>query len=412
MAQRQPIRRQGSRPLALHLLAAHAAWMSSLAALPLLRAGSHDWILGEPLQHLLGKLADYPDAAVEQAVLRAIFARANQFVGGILRYRRHPHHRDLPDPPVIYQEGTTRLLDYGGAAGGPSVLFMPSLVNRAYILDLSARRSFLRWLAGQGFRPLLIDWGWPDSEASRFTLTDYVAGRGARFLAVARCLADGPLPLVGYCMGGTLAVALAHHRPADISHLVLLATPWDFKIDSATTAEMQAALLDALSPLLIRWGELPVDLLQSFFAGLDPLSALKKFARFAANGGDGAQAEAFVALEDWLNDGIPLAGPVARECIGGWYLENTPARGQWRIAGTPVNPAQLPHPSLHLIPSQDRIVPPASARALARAMPNADVIEPPLGHIGMMVGGGAPTAVWRPVADWLAGNAGSPHPVR
>ena len=408
MAERQPkLRlRQGPRPLPLHLLAAHGAWMSSLAALPSLRDGSHDWTLGEPLQHLLGKLAGFPAAAVEKAVLQAVLARADRFLGGILRYRRHPYRRDLPDPPTLHEEGTTRLLDYGGPrAGGPPVLFLPSLVNRAYILDLSARRSFLRWLAEEGFRPLLIDWGWPDDTARRFTLTDYIVGRAARFLSVAREAAGGPLPVVGYCMGGTLAVALAERRPADVTGLVLLATPWDFHTESDATAQVQAAMMDALEPLLARWGELPVDILQSFFAGLDPLLALKKFTRFGEGDREGSQTEAFVALEDWLNDGIPLAGPVARECIRGWYIDNTPARRQWRVDGEPVDPARVTHPSLHLIPGNDRIVPPASSRALAEAMPTAAILDPPLGHIGMMVGGTAPGAVWRPVADWLAAHA-------
>lgn len=408
MAERQPRPRlrQGPRPLALHLLAAHGAWMSSLAALPLLRAGSHDWTLGEPLRHLLGKLAGYPDAAVEQAVLRAVRARADRFLGGILRYRHHPYRRDLADPPTIHQEGTSRLLDYGGPrASGPAVLFLPSLVNRAYILDLSARRSFLRWLAGEGFRPLLLDWGWPDDAARQFTLTDYIVGRASRFLAVAREAAGGPVPVVGYCMGGTLAVALAERRAADVSSLVLLATPWDFHAESDGTVQTQAAMLDALEPLLAAWGELPVDVLQSFFAGLDPLLALKKFAKFGEHDRrGGTQTEAFVALEDWLNDGVPLAGPVAIECIRGWYIDNTPARLQWHVAGEPVLPARVTQPSLHLIPGNDRIVPPASSRALAEAMPLADIVDPPLGHIGMMVGGTAPEAVWRPVADWIAAH--------
>ena len=41
-----------------------------------------------------------------------------------------------------------------------------------------------------------------------------------------------------------------------------------------------------------------------------------------------AEARDFVALEDWLNDGVPLALPVARECLGGWYGDNVPGRGQ------------------------------------------------------------------------------------
>ena len=68
----------------------------------------------------------------------------------------------MSDPPELWREGTTRVLDYGDPArGGVPLLVVPSLINRAYILDLSARSSLLRWLADQGFRPFLVDWGRP-----------------------------------------------------------------------------------------------------------------------------------------------------------------------------------------------------------------------------------------------------------
>jgi len=41
------------------------------------------------------------------------------------------------------------------------------------------------------------------------------------------------------------------------------------------------------------------------------------------------------------------------------------------------------------------------AEALARLLPNATRLSPPLGHIGMMVGGKAAEAVWQPLARWL-----------
>ena len=45
--------------------------------------------------------------------------------------------------------------------------------NRAYVLDLVPGRSMLRWLAGQGLRPLLMDWGVPGPGEARFDLDDY-----------------------------------------------------------------------------------------------------------------------------------------------------------------------------------------------------------------------------------------------
>src|SRR6201999_1307981 len=97
------------------------------------------------------------------------------------------------------REGTARLLDYGG--DGPAVLFVPSLVNRWTVLDLMPGHSMLRWLAEQGVRPLLLDWGDPEPA---FTLTDHIAGRLVRAMeAATRQTAGGGIVLAGYCMGGT-----------------------------------------------------------------------------------------------------------------------------------------------------------------------------------------------------------------
>jgi poly(3-hydroxyalkanoate) synthetase len=106
-------------------------------------------------------------------------------------------------------------------------------------------------------------------------------------------------------------------------------------------------------------------------------------------------------LEDWLNDGVPLAAGVARDCLSKWYGENTPARGVWHIAGQTVNPVSLRQPCFIAVAGRDRIVPPESARALAVAIPHAVVLEAPAGHVGMVAGTGAEEALWRPLLAWL-----------
>ena len=98
---------------------------------------------------------------------------------------------------------------------------------------------------------------------------------------------------------------------------------------------------------------------------------------------------------------MPLPAAVARECLLGWYGANTTGRGEWRVAGQAIRPEAIRLPSLVVVPEQDRIVPPESAAALAQALPDAAIIRPPLGHIGMVVGGRARAALWEPMAQWL-----------
>lgn len=315
-------------------------------------------------------------------------------VAGIAAYRRHPYWRNLDSPPAIWSECETRLLDYGGT--GPTILFVPSLVNRAYILDLAEDASFLRYLAARETHPLLLDWGWPGEVERSFTLTDYIAGRLERALGAI----DGPVILVGYCMGGLLALAAALRVSRQVRALALLATPWDFHAGNPEGARSLSASLPLLEPMMQATGTLPIDALQMLFAILDPFGVAEKYRGFAALDPHSARARRFVALEDWLNDGVPLAAPVARETLGQWYGANAPARGTWRIAGLPVDPTRVTIPVLASIPARDRLVPPASAAVLAAAIPHATIITPDTGHIGMIAGRSAEDALWQPFLNW------------
>ncbi len=387
-----PLMRRGPRPLLLHLMLATLKSSASPATLPSLNAA---WP---------GLSGEWSDAATVPPEARL---RENAgLIAGVAAYRRHPYRRDLPDPTAIWHEGETRVIDYARPdATGPVVLFVPSLVNRAYVLDLAEGRSMMRFLAAQGLRVRLLDWGWPGEAERKFGLTDYIAGRLER--AVMAC--GGPVVLAGYCMGGLLTLALAQRRPDLVSALALLATPWDFHAGDDGQGRALAAQLSLLEPMLGLAGTLPVDLLQSLFALLDPWGIASKYRGFARIDPNGERAKLFVALEDWLNDGIPLAAPVARECIGQWYGENAPARGAWRVAGQVVNPAALDMPSFVAVPAKDRIVPPESALPLAAMLRGAVLHQPRAGHIGMAAGGTAEAALWQPLLTWFRSLSAAPR---
>ncbi|MGE0095930.1 MAG: alpha/beta fold hydrolase [Alphaproteobacteria bacterium] len=399
--------RSGPRPLGYHLGTALATYLSSLGALPLLRNGSLPW--KPALETRAAELARDLQAAdpkkLAAALEREVRTRTDRFLSGIEAYRGHPYRRALTDPPTAWAEGATRLLDYGSPNGRP-ILVVPSLINRAYILDLAEGRSLLRHLSGRGLRPLLVDWGKPGDEERGFDLDSYIAGRLERALDAALALTHEAPLVLGYCMGGDLALALATRRPRDVAGLALLATPWDFHAERPEQAMALAALMTPLWPFIDQAGEMPVDLLQILFAGLDPYLSVKKFQGFAALNPSSPDAEAFVALEDWANDGVPLAAPVAHACMTGWYGRNDPAHGEWRIAGRTIDPAVVAAPSLVVVPERDRIVPPKSALALAHAIPGAKLVTTGLGHIGMVVGNRAPSEVWAPLAAWLAAVPG------
>ena len=430
---RQPAPRPGPRPLPLHLATANLILLSSLAAWPSVKLG---WPLWKPPDNSPGSnpgssadalrqsLATLPSDVFAKALAEEAFSRLTALNGGIQAYRDTPYRRPPDSAPVLLTEGSARVLDLGRHYGsdGLPVLMVPSLVNRHYVLDLAPGQSpdqgpnqgpnqgqsLAQYLARRGLRPLLVDWGEPGEAELRFDLTAYIA-RIARWLRRLKRETGKPPLLLGYCMGGNLALAAALQAPQAVAGLALLATPWDFHAGGAHQAALVKSLAPILAPPPAQEGETPtamaVDMLQTFFWALDPLTALKKFNQFSRLEPESDAAQRFVAMEDWLNDGIPLAGPVARECLLQWYGENTPAREKWLVGGKPVQPGLWRKPAIVVLPERDKLVPKAGAEALWRALPDAQRHDAPSGHIGMVVGPRAEAGLWQPLADWLLAAA-------
>lgn len=391
--------RTGPRPLALHLAASAAVSMSSPAALLAARSGWTPWSANSASGANLVRVANATDDAegLTRAVADEATRRFAEFVAGVRAYRAHPYRRPESGAKEVWRRGSSRLFDYGGP--GRPVLLAPSLVNRATVLDLRPGASFCAWAKANGLRPLLLDWGPPGAAERDFDLGAYIVRRLGSALRRVVGIAGGPAPVVGYCMGGLLALAAALRRPREVAGVALLATPWDFHADPMG----RTGLLEVAARLPTGPGAspLPVDLIQALFASPRFGSIQAKYRRFAAMDPDSPEAEAFVALEDWLNDGVELAAPTARDCLVGWYRDNDPAAGRWRAGGETVDPARLACPALVALPTRDRIVPPASASALASRLRSVTTVEPRAGHIGMMVGGRARVALWEPLGDWL-----------
>ncbi len=394
----------GPRPLPLHMAIQTSTWLSSLAALTISNGGLPTLRpeLANRARDLEARLAGVDPEAFRRAVESEARRRLDQFTQGVRRYRHWPRPPRPPEPPEIWREGSSRLLDYGKDADAPVVLVIPSLVNRYWVLDLAEDQSLLRDMAGRGLRPLVVDWGAPQGEERAYDMTDYIAGRLERALAYCRDLYGRPVGLVGYCMGGLLALALAARRPDDVSGLALLAAPWDFHAAYGDLMKLLEILQPGLEATIATLGVLPVDMLQAMFTGLDPYMTPAKFRRFADLDPASEEARRFVALEDWLNDGVDLAGPVAIECFRDWHLSNTPARGQWRVGERPVLAGDVTCPALVVVPERDHIVPPASSQALAGALPSAETLTVAAGHIGLVAGSRAGNTVFAPLARWLA----------
>ena len=314
--------------------------------------------------------------------------RLGSVLAGLRRYQEAERPPPFEPMPALATHLGASLRDYGG--DGPAVLFIPSLINPPNVLDLSEEKSLLRWLARRGQRVLLLDWGW-DVEARR-SLS--VAGHVEEILLpLIRHLPEPPA-LVGYCLGGTIALAAAAH--AKTPGLATIAAPWRFAGYSTEARQMLADLWSRSEALVSQLGALPMELLQSAFWSLDPARTVAKFERFAELDPDSREARDFIALEDWSNDGPPIPEAAARELFEGFLRDDLPGTGAWRVGGSAIDPAELPCPLLNLVSTTDRIVPQASA------IPVGERIDLDQGHVGMVVGSRGRERLWEPLAAWLS----------
>lgn len=328
---------------------------------------------------------------------------------GIKKYQAHPYTRTLPELPAVWQAGQARLLyaKAGGkrADGAPPLVLIPSMINGYEILDLLRERSFARWMAAQGRDVYVLDWGASTLDDGQRSFDALITERLIPALQWAAAENGGSVDVLGYCMGGTLAVAAIQAAPLTTRRAVFLAAPWDFHAGDKKLQQMVSGGAAAGMALITQQGVLPSSWVQGVFASVDPLQAVRKFTSFAAMADDEPRAWRFVAAEDWLNAAADLPRDVAQGCIQIWYLDNAPGRGAWRVSGQAVDPAALSLPSLIVVAGRDQLVPPESSAALRDAIKGAAWVEAPTGHIGLIAGEQAVENVWQPIDAWLRAPA-------
>jgi polyhydroxyalkanoate synthase len=276
--------------------------------------------------------------------------------------------RTKPKPEVAHVRGAC-LRDYGGT--GPVAVLIPSLINPPRILHLDDQVSLAAAIAKMGRSTLLVDWG-SANDRRDLSVASHVE---ELLLPLLRSITE-PTALIGYCLGGTMAIAAANLIEAE--RVVTLAAPWHF---ARYPDESRIALQDmwkhseAASREL---GALPMEVLQASFWSLDPQRTVSKFAEFGRLDPHCPAARRFVELEDWANEGEPLPYLSAKELMENMFELDQPGTGAWSVGGS-VMTDRIVVPRLHLTAEHDRIAPRSTA-------PEGETIGIDSGHVGMIVG--------------------------
>jgi len=287
--------------------------------------------------------------------------------------------------PIAAQHKGVCLREVGGS--GAPVILVPSLINPPDILDLDDDVSLGKAIGGMGRRALLLDWGAAEERRG------LDVGSHVEQLLVPLLLSGlgEPAALVGYCLGGTMAIAAANLTK--VERVATLAAPWHFSRYPEASRSALQDLWRGSAEAATRLQLLPMEVLQAAFWSLDPTRTASKFARLADTDPESDAARRFVTLEDWANDGEPLPLPAARELIEGFFGADLPGTGRWRVAGKSMTD-DLSVPTLHCTASSDRITPAETAASGQQRSIAA-------GHVGMIVGS-ARGALHQALNDFLA----------
>ena len=309
---------------------------------------------------------------------------------------------------VVHVENKWKLLRYRRttpARWRTPVLFVPSLINRHYVLDLLPGKSFAEWLVAQGHDVYCIDWGTPTDEDRFLTFDDVCDGYIAR--AIRKTGAERA-HVLGYCMGGTLAAIHASVHPETLASLVALAAPVRFAEAGLLGAWTQSrlfqpkALVDAL-------GNVPWQLLQSSFHMLRPTLNLSKAVALVDRAWDDEFLDGFLALETWGNDNVSFPGEVWQTWVEELYRGDAFARGTFALSGKPALMENIDCPLLVVTFEHDTIVPKETARVLLERATSKDKQGLHLsgGHVGAVVSRGASKKLWPSLSEFWAKRDGA-----
>jgi polyhydroxyalkanoate synthase subunit PhaC len=144
---------------------------------------------------------------------------------------------NIADTPgkVVYETPLFQLIQYAPTTeqvlAVPLVIF-PPWINRFYILDLNAKKSFVRWALDQGISLFMVSWKSADASLADTVWDDYIAAQIEAIEHVCKRLKVPATHTIGYCVAGTtLAATLAVMARKGLADKVASATFFTAQVD-------------------------------------------------------------------------------------------------------------------------------------------------------------------------------------
>jgi len=338
--------------------------------------------------------------------------------GGMLKIRHSDHSKfelgvDLANTPgkVIFRNDVMELIQYASTTKevfARPLLIIPPWINKFYVLDLNADKSFVRWAVSQGLTVFIVSWVNPDKRQAEKGFEAYMReGVLAALDAIEKATGEEKVAAAGYCVGGTLlAMTLAYMAATGddrIDSVTLFATQVDFSDAGDLQIFIDEARLASLDKSMAKTGYLEGVKMAHAFNMLRPSELIWSYV--VNNYMKGVEPAAFDLLT-WNSDctRIPRANHsfYLRNC----YLENNLTRGEMAIDGVKLNLRKVEIPVYELAAREDHIAPARSVftgskffggevkYVLAGAGHLAGVVNPPAKDKYHYWTGGPPTGAF------------------
>lgn len=267
---------------------------------------------------------------------------------------------------VVHQTPLYQLIQYTPSTDAvfetPLVIF-PPWINRFYILDLTAEKSFIKWCVDAGITVFVVSWKSADGSMRDVVWDNYIAAQIDAIDTICTALKVPDVHTIGYCVAGTtlaatLAVLAAKGEAAKVRSATFFTAQVDFSRGGELLNfidEQQLKMIEALaSPqgyLDGRFLALTFNLLR----GNDLIwSTVNKHYLL------GEEYPAFDLLH-WNGDVTNLPAKWHKDYLCDLYRDNKLVQpGALSALGTPIDLRKVKTPSYVQAGREDHIAPAAS----------------------------------------------------
>ncbi len=287
------------------------------------------------------------------------------------------------------------------------ILLIYALINRPYVLDLMPGNSLVEFLVGKGFDVYMLDWGTPGDEDKNLSFENYVLDYIP--MTVKKMLRNAhaeEYTLLGYCMGGTMAAMYAALFPdKPLRNLILLTAPIDFTPDDMGLFGVWTSEKYFDPDLVVEsFGNIPSELVDTGNRKFKPVTNyIGTYVTMWDRIMQDKSMDTWLAMNKWVNDGVPFAGAAFKQWIREFYQQNKLVKGEIKLRGRSVNLANITCPVLNIAGTKDHICSLPQAEATMRFISNQDkefyVID--AGHVGLLTGSDARKNLWLKIMSWL-----------